>query len=176
HQALTDCGGSAEAPPGLEERFRYPGPRPRTREAALVMLADTVEAAARCVEKPSREQLESLIAALVRDKIEDGQLDECDLTLRDLKGISNAFLHVLTAMMHGRIDYPQPPRTASGLPMEVVRPDLRPEAPPMPRAEVPMSMLPLADAAPESTTPAVVTEHEFTNLGAHALEAIHNPA
>lgn len=127
HQALAD-NGSDEVPPGLEERFRYPGPKPQTREAALVMLADSVEAAARCQEKPTPERLASLIASIVRGKIEDRQLDECDLTFRDLKRISDAFLHVLIAMMHGRINYPtEMPRTASGLAMEVSRADLRPE-------------------------------------------------
>ncbi|HLV79018.1 MAG TPA: hypothetical protein VKT32_02015, partial [Chthonomonadaceae bacterium] len=106
HQALADCGGSEVAPPGLEERFRYPGPRPQTREAAIVLLADTVEAAARCLDRPSMERLEVLISTLLREKIEDGQLDECPLTFRDLRGIAAGFVHVLAAMMHERIDYP----------------------------------------------------------------------
>ncbi|MCS6777095.1 MAG: HDIG domain-containing protein [Chloroherpetonaceae bacterium] len=128
HQALADNEGNEEIPPGLEERFRYPGPKPQTRENAIVMLADSVEAAARCLDKPDPERLEALIHSIVRDKIEDGQLDECGLTFRDVRDISHAFLHFLTAMMHGRIDYPQrEPRTATGMPMEVVRPDLRPE-------------------------------------------------
>ena len=129
-QALADNGGGDALPPGMEERFRYPGPKPQTREAAIVMLADSVEAAARCIDKPNQEKIEALITNITRGKIEDGQLDECPLTFRDVKLISDAFLHVLQAMMHGRIDYPKdPPRTASGQPMEVVRADLRPEAP-----------------------------------------------
>lgn len=147
HQALADCGGSDEAPPGLEERFRYPGPRPQTREAAIVMLADTVEAAARCLDKPNPERLEALIDSLLRDKIEDGQFDECVLTFKDLKGISEAFLHVLAAMLHGRIDYPEEaPRGGSGMPMEVVRADLRPEPAGLrltrPEVETPLISLP----------------------------------
>ena len=129
-QALADNGCGDCAPPGMEERFRYPGPRPQTRESAIVMLADSVEAAARCIDKPNQEKLEALIANIVRGKIEDGQLDQCALTFADVKHISDAFLHVLRAMMHGRIDYPKdPPRTATGLPMEVSRPDLKPEPP-----------------------------------------------
>ena len=129
-QALADNGGSDSLPPGMEERFRYPGPKPQTREAAIVMLADSVEAAARCIDKPNQEKIEALITSITRGKIEDGQLDECPLTFRDVKAISDAFLHVLQAMMHGRIDYPkESPRTATGQPMEVVRADLRPEAP-----------------------------------------------
>ena len=129
-QALADNGCGECVPPGMEERFRYPGPKPQTRESAIVMLADSVEAAARCVDKPNQEKLEALIGGIVRGKIEDGQLDQCPLTFADVKTISDAFLHVLRAMMHGRIDYPKDaPRTATGKPMEVSRADLRPEAP-----------------------------------------------
>jgi putative nucleotidyltransferase with HDIG domain len=128
HQALTDNGGSEGAPAGLEARFRYPGPKPQTSEAAVVMLADSVEAAARCLDRPDQESLQALIQNIVRGKIEDGQLDACPLTFHDVKLISDAFLHVLKAMNHGRIKYPkEPPRTGSGQPMEVVRADLRPE-------------------------------------------------
>lgn len=113
-QALADNVGGDCTPPGLEERFRYPGPKPQTREAAIVMLADSVEAAARCIDKPNREKLENLIGNIVRGKIEDGQLDQCPLTFADVKKITDAFLHVLRAMMHGRIDYPKEmPRSAT---------------------------------------------------------------
>jgi len=107
HQALMDCGGSDEAPPGLEERFRYPGPKPRTREAAVVMLADSVEAATRCLDRPKKDRLEAEIARIVCAKIEDGQFDDCPITFKDIKGIADAFVHVLEAMMHGRIAYPK---------------------------------------------------------------------
>lgn len=127
HQALMDCGGPNEAPPGLEERFRYPGPKPQTRESAIVMLADTVEAATRTLDKPSPERLEAMLNTLVHDKLEDGQMDDCDLTFRDVKLITDAFMHVLRAMMHERIDYPQIPQNATGQPMEIVREDLRPK-------------------------------------------------
>ena len=126
HRALADCGG--DPAPDLEQRFRYPGPKPQTREAAIVMLADSVEAATRCLDAPTPERLEAEIDKIVKGKIEDQQFDECSLTFRDVRGICQAFLHVLSAMMHGRIRYPQlPPRTATGLPMEVSRPDLRPD-------------------------------------------------
>jgi cyclic-di-AMP phosphodiesterase PgpH len=136
HQALTDNGGSEVAPAGLEARFRYPGPKPQTSEAAIVMLADSVEAAARSLDKPDQESLQAIIHNIVRGKIEDGQLDACPLTFHDVKLISDAFLHVLKAMNHGRIKYPrEAPRTGSGQPMEVVRADLRPE--PAPHALTP---------------------------------------
>ena len=117
-QALADNGCGDCAPPGMEERFRYPGPKPQTREAAIVMLADSVEAAARCIDKPNQEKLEALIASIVRGKIEDGQLDQCALTFADVKQISDAFLHVLRAMMHGRIDYPERPATYGDRPAD----------------------------------------------------------
>lgn len=126
HQAVSDIGGSDDIPPGLEERFRYAGPKPQTREAGVIMLADSVEAAGRSLVRPSQEQVAELIANIIRDKMEDRQLDECKLTFRDVKQITDAFLRVLTAMMHSRIDYPKEfPATASRLPMEVAREDLR---------------------------------------------------
>ena len=173
HQALADCGGNDEAPPGLEERFRYPGPKPQTRESAIVMLADSVEAAARCLVRPSKERLEADIAKIVHDKVEDGQFDECELTFKDIKGICDAFVHILSAMMHERIEYPQmPPRTASGLPMEVSRPDLQPFAPalqlPMENTE---SLLRLA--APSMTEDTGAGHDLATNLASEdALGAV----
>jgi putative nucleotidyltransferase with HDIG domain len=144
HQALADCGG--ETPIGLEERFRYPGPKPQTREAAVVMMADSVEAATRSLEKPSRERLEAEVARIIQGKIEDHQLDECDLTFRDIKCIGDAFLHVLAAMNHGRIAYPAlPPKNATGHPMEVRRPDLNPEAPQLMLPSLPVALQPIAN-------------------------------
>lgn len=93
--------------------FRYEGPRPRTKEAACVMLADTIEAAARSIPEPTTEKVEGLIRKLVRDKLNDGQLDESDLTFNDLEKICSAFSTVLTGVFHERIEYPDvtiPPR------------------------------------------------------------------
>ena len=130
HRALADCEVSGEIPIGLEERFRYPGPKPRTKESAIVMLADSIEAAARSLEKPSQERLEALIQSIIRDKGDDGQFDDCPLTFQELREIAKSFGHVLSAMMHERIEYPSSePRTATGKPMEVVRADLRPQPP-----------------------------------------------
>lgn len=131
HQALMDNVGDNVTPPGIEERFRYPGPKPQTRESAVVMLADTIEAACRCIDKPTPERLRVEIDRLVREKIEDGQFDECPVTFKDIRGIADAFVHVLIAMMHGRITYPEIPRTATGRPMEVSRADLRAETRPI---------------------------------------------
>jgi len=89
-----------------EKDFRYPGPRPQTREAAIVMLADSVEAAVRAQSDVSPWQVQSTVRKVVRGKLADGQLDECDLTLKDLHAIENAFLDVLSGVYHERVEYP----------------------------------------------------------------------
>ena len=96
--------------------FRYEGPRPRSREAAVVMLADTIEAAARALPDPDPEKIDALIHKLVRAKMTDGQLDESELTFADLERICRAFQSVLSGVFHERIEYPDiaiPPRTES---------------------------------------------------------------
>ena len=96
--------------------FRYEGPRPRSREAAVVMLADTIEAAARALPDPDPEKIDALIHKLVRAKMTDGQLDESALTFADLERICRAFQSVLSGVFHERIEYPDiaiPPRTES---------------------------------------------------------------
>ena len=96
--------------------FRYEGPRPRSREAAVVMLADTIEAAARALPNPDPEKVDALIRKLVRTKMTDGQLDESELTFADLDRICRAFQSVLSGVFHERIEYPDiaiPPRTES---------------------------------------------------------------
>jgi len=90
----------------LLENFRYEGPKPQTREAAIIMLADTVEAAVRALPEPSQGKIEGLIRKLIKEKLEDNQLDECDLTLRDLDMIADAFSKVLCGVFHERIEYP----------------------------------------------------------------------
>jgi putative nucleotidyltransferase with HDIG domain len=89
-----------------ESLFRYPGPRPRTREAALVMIADACEASARALESPTREALAALVQKRVNEVFSEGQLDECDLTLRDLNAIGGAMVSALEAIYHTRPQYP----------------------------------------------------------------------
>lgn len=89
-----------------EEAYRYDGPKPQTREAALVMLADSVEAGVRSCKQPSLGDLEGLVRGIIKKKLEDGQLDECNVTLRDLHTIATAFMKVLTGIFHTRIEYP----------------------------------------------------------------------
>ena len=96
--------------------FRYEGPRPRSKEAAVVMLADTIEAATRTLANPSPEKMESLIRKLVREKLDDGQLSDSALTFGDLDKICATFCTVLTGVFHERIEYPEiaiPPRESS---------------------------------------------------------------
>ena len=95
------------APPGLEGCFRYGGPRPQSRETAILMLADGVEAASRTISKPTPGRVADVVDNIFAAQLADGQLDECDLTLRDLRGIREAFLRLLTGMLHTRIEYPE---------------------------------------------------------------------
>jgi hypothetical protein len=89
-----------------EEEFRYPGPKPRSVEAAIFMLADGVEAAARTVDDPTPSRLREVIRKVVNAVVLDRQLDECDLTFADLEKIQEAFLRSLVGMHHQRLDYP----------------------------------------------------------------------
>lgn len=92
-----------------ESDFRYEGPKPQTKEAALIMLADITEAAVRSKQfnRSNHTRIESLVKELIRKKLEEGQLDECDLTLRDLDEIAGAFTKVLSGIYHQRIEYPE---------------------------------------------------------------------
>jgi cyclic-di-AMP phosphodiesterase PgpH len=90
-----------------EADFRYEGPKPQTKEAALVCLADSVEAAVRSLKDPAPGQIPGLIRKIIKEKLNDGQLDECDLTFRDLSKIAESFDRVLGGIYHNRIEYPE---------------------------------------------------------------------
>ncbi len=90
-----------------EEDFRYSGPKPQTKEAALVMMADSVEAAVRALQKPTPGRVEGVVRKVIKEKLHDGQLDECDLTFKDLDIIANAFVRVLSGIFHNRVEYPE---------------------------------------------------------------------
>jgi len=90
-----------------EEDFRYPGPKPQFREAALVMLADSIEAAARSLDEPTPARLQNIVKNIIQTKFLDGQLEQCNLTLRDLSVIDQAFKRILLGVYHHRIDYPK---------------------------------------------------------------------
>jgi putative nucleotidyltransferase with HDIG domain len=89
-----------------EADFRYPGPKPQTKEAGIVMLADAVEAASRTLSEPTPSRIRSLVQRIIKDIFLDGQLENCELTLRDLHQIEESFTRILTAIFHQRIDYP----------------------------------------------------------------------
>lgn len=88
------------------EDFRYPGPKPRSRETAIIMLADTVEAAVRAMTDHTPEKVEALIRKLIREKLDDGQFDDCNLTIRDMNTIALTFTSVITGIFHERVKYP----------------------------------------------------------------------
>lgn len=90
-----------------EKNFRYPGPRPSSRESGIIALADTVESASRSLKKPSPTKIRAMVDDLVNAKINDGQLDDCPLTLRDLAIVKESFTGTLRSMLHSRIDYPK---------------------------------------------------------------------
>lgn len=98
-----------------EEAFRYPGPKPQTKEAGLVMLADVVEAASKTLVDPTVARVQGMVQKIINRVFSDGQLDECELTLKDLNEIAKSFNKTLSGMFHHRVDYPEPvSRDATG--------------------------------------------------------------
>lgn len=95
-----------DAPPPNIEDFRYPGPKPQSREAALVMLADIVEASSRTLDEPTPTRLRQHIDSIMKSIYSAGQLDECELTFRDLDALADSFQQVLRGLYHHRICYP----------------------------------------------------------------------
>jgi hypothetical protein len=88
-----------------EEGFRYPGPKPNTKETAIVLLADSVEAATRALKDPTPAKIEEVVHKIINNKFIDGQLDECDLTLKDIEKISSVFTKMLSGIYHSRVNY-----------------------------------------------------------------------
>ncbi|MDD5729893.1 MAG: HDIG domain-containing protein [Candidatus Omnitrophica bacterium] len=116
-----------------EEGFRYAGPRPNTKETAVVMLADSVEAATRALKEPTPAKIEEVVHKIINNKFIDGQLDECDLTLKDLEKISSVFIRILGGIYHSRVNYPdekvqsngkKPAKEASHQPEENKKPGI----------------------------------------------------
>ncbi|WP_303720422.1 HD family phosphohydrolase [Malonomonas rubra] len=98
----------ADMPQPDERDYRYPGPKPQTREAALIMLADAIEAASRTLQEPTPARIQGMVQKLINNIFIDGQLDECELTLKDLHLIAKSFNRVLAGSFHHRVDYPEP--------------------------------------------------------------------
>jgi cyclic-di-AMP phosphodiesterase PgpH len=103
----TGNGGNAAAREISETDFRYPGPCPQTVEMGILLLADSVEAASRSMEKPTPSRIENLVHDIVDARMQDDQLDDCDLTFAQLKAIKRSFIFTLTNMLHGRVPYPK---------------------------------------------------------------------
>ncbi len=110
-QEIEKIGRKLENPEDLsivaEKSFRYPGPRPKTRESAIITLADTIESASRTLRKPTPGRIQTLVEELVQAKIQDGQLDDCPLTMQEIAIIQRSFCDTLRSMLHSRIDYPK---------------------------------------------------------------------
>ena len=98
-----------------EEDYKYPGPKPQTRVAALIMMADAVEAASKVLSDPTPARISSLVDRIINHIFLDGQLDECELTLKDIHEVKRRFSYILTAIFHKRIDYPGFDFTDEGL-------------------------------------------------------------
>lgn len=105
HKALQDN------PEVREDEFRYPGPRAQTKESAVVGIADSVEAAVRSLSQPTPELIESLIKKIVADRLQDGQLNECDITLREIETVTHSLCETLKGIFHSRIEYPEITKT-----------------------------------------------------------------
>ncbi|MEH7334031.1 HD family phosphohydrolase [Neobacillus drentensis] len=90
-----------------EEEFRYPGPKAQTKESAVVGIADSVEAAVRSLSQPTPEIIESLVKKIVADRLQDGQLNECDITMKEIEIVSHTLCETLKGIFHSRIEYPE---------------------------------------------------------------------
>ncbi|HQG13984.1 MAG TPA: HDIG domain-containing protein, partial [bacterium] len=90
-----------------EKDFRYPGPKPQTREAAILMLADTVEASVRALKEKGSARIQQTVERSINDIFAESQLDDCELTLQDLHDIAKAFVRILLGIYHQRIEYPK---------------------------------------------------------------------
>ena len=99
-----------DIPDVREESFRYPGPRPQTRECAIISLADSIESASRSLERVTPQKLDQLVDDIMEKRLMDGQLKECDLTMRELEEVAESFKHSLHSMMHARVAYPSDKR------------------------------------------------------------------
>jgi cyclic-di-AMP phosphodiesterase PgpH len=105
-KAVEAAGGDASQVE--ERRFRYAGPKPQSKETALVMLADTTEAISKSKRPSSVEELKELVDYAIKLRMEQGQLDQCDLTLRDLEIVRQSFVDTLKGLYHTRVEYPEP--------------------------------------------------------------------
>ncbi|MBZ0171794.1 MAG: HDIG domain-containing protein, partial [Phycisphaerales bacterium] len=106
HRAKKKADGDEAEQAPAEFDYRYPGPKPRTKEAAILMLSDSVESATRTLREPTPSRIESLVQQLANKKLMDGQFDECDLTLRELHKVVESISKSVASIYHGRVQYP----------------------------------------------------------------------
>ena len=104
HRALKENESANDAV--AEENYRYSGPKPQTKEAGIILLADSLEAATRSLTNPTATRIKTLVKEIIQKNLENGQLEECDLTLKDLDKIGDSFSLILTGMFHSRVEYP----------------------------------------------------------------------
>ena len=116
-----------------ENRFRYKGPRPRSRESGIVLLADSVEAASSAVRPNNGESIEKLVNKIIDDHVKDGQLDNSGLTLGDLKAIRESFIETLKGRFHVRVKYPGNEELSQREPQRHPAPQEGPTVPPRPQ-------------------------------------------
>lgn len=109
HQALENASGKAAVPVNKSD-FQYPGPQPHSKETAVVMLADSIEAASRSIKDPTKEKLEGMVRKIIYNKLNDGDLDDSGLSMVELKQVQNVFLNLLYGIFHTRIEYPDSER------------------------------------------------------------------
>ena len=159
-------GQAEDDPPLLETEFRYPGPRPQTKETGILMLADGVEAASRSLSDPTHKRLDALIEMIIKARIEDGQLDETLLTFHDLKQIKETFLSLLLGIYHIRVKYPGQQEEKTQTPEED-KPDAPTEAPMAVEEPAPDASVNASEAEPTvekaSEVVAAVAEEPNTN-------------
>ena len=103
-KALESCSEEDQV---SEEKFSYEGPLPQTKEAAIIMLADSIEAVVRALSNPVSSRVEALIRRIIKEKLNSGQMDECDLTLKELDRIGDAFVRIMAGIYHARVEYPE---------------------------------------------------------------------
>ncbi|UUZ85510.1 hypothetical protein LJK88_19500 [Paenibacillus sp. P26] len=105
HKARKQAEEKGEAGPE-EAEYRYPGPKAQTKEAAIVGIADCVEAAVRSLRNPTVEQIDSMVRKIMKSRMDDGQFNECDLTIKELDQIARTLNETLLGIFHSRIEYP----------------------------------------------------------------------
>ncbi|MBW7459573.1 HDIG domain-containing protein, partial [Paenibacillus sepulcri] len=107
HKAWKQAEAAGEETDFTEDDFRYPGPKAQSKEAAIVGIADCIEAAVRSLRSPTMEQVESMINKIIKNRLDDGQFNECDLTLKELDQIAQTLKESVIGIFHSRIEYPE---------------------------------------------------------------------